>query len=351
MKHAVEFKGFEPPERLRKLVERLVSRLDKKTKSLRQDPLFLRFAMEEIPPHTLYKISLIFDVAGKTLAAKQETHDAEAGIRHSFVDIERQIDSYKANLRGEQWWKRLSKREELQRQDLELSAWAQDRDEAFFTFVTPHVERLSHFVRHLIAYAEAREDLVRGELAPEDVTDAVLIRAYNEFVKEPVRGNIRRWLLRLAFKEVQAAILRSKAERRRLVPVEKHVPKTPPAEEVSTLGEEILDFYQPDEILKLEDVVPDLEVPTPEEETELEELRRCVKSALNTMPVEWRQVLMLHDVENLESPEVAKKIGKSEPEVTRILEDARQYLRQKLTEAGCTFKGSAKDASLPARTG
>src|SRR6478735_5766960 len=92
MKHAVEFKGFEPAEAIRKLVERLISRLDKKTKSLQQDPLFLRFAMEEIPPHRLYKISVTFGLPGKTLAAKQEMHDAEAGIRHVFVDIDRQID-------------------------------------------------------------------------------------------------------------------------------------------------------------------------------------------------------------------------------------------------------------------
>src|SRR6185436_14485957 len=148
MKQAVEFKGFEPAEGLRKLVEHLISLLDKKIKSLPQDPLFLRFAMEETPPHKLYKISVMFALPGKTLAAKQETHDAEAGIRHVFVDIERQIDAYKAGMRGEQWWKRIDRREELQRQELELSAWAQDRDKAFFSLVTPHVERLNHFVRH-----------------------------------------------------------------------------------------------------------------------------------------------------------------------------------------------------------
>jgi len=47
---------------------------------------------------------------------------------------------------------------------------------------------------------------------------------------------------------------------------------------VSTLGDEILDFYQPDELLTLEDVIPDLEVSTPEQATE--ELRRCVRTAL-----------------------------------------------------------------------
>ena len=44
------------------------------------------------------------------------------------------------------------------------------------------------------------------------------------------------------------------------------VPETPPAEAVSTLGDEILDFYEPDEDLKLEDIIPDFDAPSPEEE-------------------------------------------------------------------------------------
>jgi len=51
----------------------------------------------------------------------------------------------------------------------------------FFARVAPHLEQLSDFVRHQIAYLEAIGDLPAGELTPDDVIDEVLVRAYREF--------------------------------------------------------------------------------------------------------------------------------------------------------------------------
>src|SRR3989442_13115201 len=44
-----------------------------------------------------------------------------------------------------------------------------------------------------------------------------------------------------------------------------------------------LDFYQPDEDLRMEDMVPDIEIPPPELIAETEELRRCVRAALSDL--------------------------------------------------------------------
>src|SRR5215831_14479857 len=98
------------------------------------------------------------------------------------------------------------------------------------------------------------------------------------------------------------------------------------------------DFYQPDEDLKLEDVVPDIEVPTPEESVEAKELHRLLRRLLDQMPREWRRALLLHVVRGRTKAEVAKAIGRRETEVRRILERARVYLRQDLTDYGYGFK-------------
>lgn len=340
MRYAVEFKHFEPTDAVRKLVGNLISRIDKKTKGLA--PVFLKFMIEEIPPHTLYTVSITLDVPGKTIAAKDQAHVAEHCIRAVFTQIERQLDAYKADLRGEQWWKRFTRREKLRRQKIGAPAAEQSSQESFFSIVNPHVSKLNDFVRHVVAFAEARGDLVPGELTPEDVVDAALIEAYVEFVRNPIRGEIRSWLIRHATKVLEREIKRSNAERRRMVHIEEDIPETPPAEAVSTLGDEILDFYQPDEDLKMEDIIPDIEVPTPEEEAETSELRRCVKAAVNSMPKDWRRALMLHYVQELKVPELAKMMEKREPEVDRLLANAREFLRQKLIASGCSVKGASR---------
>jgi ATP-dependent Lon protease len=55
----------------------------------------------------------------------------------------------------------------------------QHNRERFFSSASQHLDRLYEFVRHQLAYFEAAGDLMPGELTPEDVVDAVLLRAGN----------------------------------------------------------------------------------------------------------------------------------------------------------------------------
>jgi RNA polymerase sigma factor (sigma-70 family) len=224
-----------------------------------------------------------------------------------------------------------------------------DQQASFFLLVKPQLERLSHFVDHVIRFAEARGDLVPGQVVAADVVDAALLRACEEYLKKPVRGEIQRWLIQFAAREVETEIRRSKRERNHAISTEENIPETPPAEEVTTLGEEILYFYQPDEDLKVEDVIPDLEVPTSEELAETRELRGCVRSALASMPRDNRRVLLFHYVQGLRGRELARLIGKPPSDVARLLEDARTHLRQKLIDAGCTLRGGGEPSIQPAQ--
>ena len=206
----------------------------------------------------------------------------------------------------------------------------------FFALIGRHLDNLYHFVRHRLSYSEAVGDLLPRELTPEDVVDAVLLRAYREFVTSPPAGKIRSWLIGLAREEVAAQIARQRAWRARTpLRTEQDVPETPPAEAVSTLGDEILDFYAPDEDLKLEDVIADMELMTPDEAAETRELQWCVDAALGGMPEAWRRVVQLRYVDGLRPAEIAMRLGRPESETRELLTHARQYLRQRLVESGC----------------
>lgn len=232
--------------------------------------------------------------------------------------------------------------------------------EKFFSLAGQHLERLYEFVRHRLAYFESLGDLAPGELAAEDVVDAVLLRAYHEYVnpsrdsglslskvervKEPAGRDLLSWLIEFATERLRSEVKRLKSERNRKVRIEEDIPETPPVEEVSTLGDEILDFYQPDEDLKLEDIFPDVEISTPEEMTAAkEELLRCVNASLAAMPKEWRRALRLRHAEGFTDAELADALHKAAPEIERILEYGRQHLRESLIESGCTFIAKASE--------
>jgi RNA polymerase sigma factor (sigma-70 family) len=224
---------------------------------------------------------------------------------------------------------------------MNATPFEQQNRETFFSQIRRQLKGLYRFVRHQLAYFESLGDLLPGELTAEDVVDAVLLRAYRDFVKKPGERDMKAWLMELAQERLVSEIKRLKSAREQTVHIEEDIPETPPVEEVSTLGDEILDFYQPDEDLKLEDIIPDMKFPTPEQITETKELRRCVNAALSGLPREWRQALWLRHGEGLTSRKLAKAIGRPEPEIERILESTLQYLRQRLVELGCQFKESA----------
>jgi RNA polymerase sigma factor (sigma-70 family) len=217
--------------------------------------------------------------------------------------------------------------------------------ELFFELVGPHLTRLHHLVRHLLRYREATGDLRAGEVAPEELVDAVVVRAYREFVRHPPPGRpLKRWLVGLAREEVARELRRRKSwDARTPVHTEDDVPETPPEEAVSRLGEEILEFYEPEEDLRVEDVVPDLDLVGPEEQAESDELRWSVDAALAGLPREWREIVLLHHVEGLSGAELARVAGKSTDEVEHVLELAREYLRQRLVESGRALAAERHD--------
>jgi RNA polymerase sigma factor (sigma-70 family) len=353
MKHNVEFKNFEPEERIRKLIAQLINKLQKRAKRFPPDEVFLRLMIEENPARKLYHVSLVLEIPGKnpatkkTLATKADRHDLHETLRDAFDEIERQLEAYKSTLRGEHLWKQRARRDKLRQMKAAVVPLEQDNREIFFSLASRQLKGLYQFVRHQLAYFESVGDLIPGELTPEEVVDAVLLRAYREFVKDPAERDIGSWLTELATKQLESEVKRLTSEREGTVHIEEDIPETPPTEEVSTLRDEILDFYQPDEDLKLEDIIPDIKFPTPEQIAEIKELRRCVNAALAGLPREWRQALWLRHGEGLTGTKLAKAVGRPEPEIERILESTLQYLRQRLVELGCKFDESKSRPPVP----
>jgi RNA polymerase sigma factor (sigma-70 family) len=210
----------------------------------------------------------------------------------------------------------------------------QPEGERVFALLEPHLQRLYNFAGREIAYHVATGDLVAGDPTTEDVVDEVVLRASRELARHLARGDIGNWLIELAIEQLEREVKRVASRRDRAVAIEDDVPETPPEVAVSTLGDEILDSYQPDEDLKLEDVIPDPSTLTPEEVTQNRDLQRVVRRIVAGLPRSWRQAFMLHEVEGYSLEETARLVRRSTTEVARDLELAREYLRQRLLEAG-----------------
>src|SRR5262249_13813249 len=129
--------------------------------------------------------------------------------------------------------------------------------------------------------------------------------------------DIRSWLIRAAMDVLDAEVSYLKQDRQ-MVHIEEDIPS--------------------EEDLRFEDIVYDMAAPTPEEQVENKELRRIVRGLLAEMPEEWRRAKVLGGLRGRPEKQVAEALGKSEEEVGRILERAREHLRQRLVDYGYEFK-------------
>jgi len=115
MNYNIEFKNFTPQEEIQKLIQELIGKIEKKAQTFSPDASYLRLMLEENSVRKLYRVSITLELPKKTLATKEERHELVAAIRDAFAEIERQLETHKATLRGEPVWKRHARREQLRK--------------------------------------------------------------------------------------------------------------------------------------------------------------------------------------------------------------------------------------------
>jgi RNA polymerase sigma factor (sigma-70 family) len=337
VKQQFTFINCKDETRLRRLLERLVRRIERRLSAARlSEAPYLHGTIEKNPAHERYRVSILLNVPGRTLVAKEEGHKAEPVIREAVDELERQLNKHLSYVRQEPLWKRPARRaaipperlkEEIELNREEKQKWLRDEIHA-------DLQRLYSFVRREIAASLAAGDLRRGEIKVEDVIDAVIERALSQADSRPANLDVNRWLLKLSLEYLDAEVARLKKERASGVHIKEETPAGPFGEGVDTQTDEIFDFYQPDEDLRLEDLVPHPYVPSPEQVNESRDLQRYVNQTLAEMPQAWRRSFVLRHVEGFSVDEVARILDMTDDEVNQDLEHALVFLRQKVVESG-----------------
>jgi len=230
MQRDIEFKSFNPDQRIQRLIGQMTAKLEKQINVFAPELAHFRLFIDFVRPRTLYEISLTLDLHGKGLVAREQVHDLKAGIRAAFEEIERQLKKYKDGLHGEHW-KRPSRRAEVRWMRAHPAGNEETRHDAFFVLVTPHLKRLNRFVHHVIAYAEAEGDLMPGDLTSKDIVDGTLVRGFRDFASGRTIREVQGWLIRRALDQLESEVRRLKRERAGTVTMEPDSPEAPVVED------------------------------------------------------------------------------------------------------------------------
>lgn len=285
---------------------------------------------------------------GKKIVSVTASHNDLTPLAHMLAQaLFRQAKKHFDRLSAQDQIKRKARRERLR----ELKARIDTRpapvvQQAHWTIeaLLPKVEAVA---QRELAYLHAAGDLPRDYPTLHDVVDEAIALAESVWTSVPEENAAYRDLLKHLF----AVIDREVANSRQFGEfVSLDAPVEADAQDVAEamVEEEVFEFYQPDDTLRLADIIADSQHPDAATIAEQEELvDRSSEFAfafdlLKDMPRLWRRIFLLLRVDGLDASSVSEilLIPSQEDTVQRWLMQAEAFIAAHLEEAGVSKDGN-----------
>jgi RNA polymerase sigma factor (sigma-70 family) len=335
MKTRIDFHNIEPAshQSLQQAINDLAQRRVARYLERRIDPdtILLHVHLAKSAHRDYYQVSLQLSVPGATLTSRIEDWDLQVALRKAFDELETEVLKYTGRIKHEAAWRRKELGEEWPR--LKKAVDAQPFRAAWFNgLVQVLLPQLKRHVKRELSALRARGDLEPDYPMPQDIIDEVLARAYQRIDQRPQDVDPLHWLYQVANEVLSEEITRHRRQVAHVASTEAK-PVLPRDYTIDEVDHGVREFWQPAEMLKIEDVRP-VSTQTPEEQVSEEEMRKYFHDALASMPANWRRAVWLTQAEGIPVAKVATMLHASEEQVKRWIQQADEYLRARLEEAG-----------------
>lgn len=308
--------------------------LEKRLARFRPDLVRLEASVSQTRGKKRLRADLRLALPSGVLAAREEGFEAEPVLRRAFAALGRRLDRHLSRLKREPEWKRPARRARIGR----LLPPARDRAEAdrralYFDLIEDHLDHLYNVVRRELTYLEASGAVPAGRLSVRSLVAATILSGLERFEQRPTEFSVGDWLTGLAWRTIEAE---ARAARRAVPDDAASLDEAPdqPAGDPTAADQEMHEFYQPDDLLLLEDLVADEDGEDSETLTVRREAALALHRALADLPALWRKVVQRLHIEDETPEQAAAVLDLSAQEVARIAEAARAFLHQRLIEAG-----------------
>ncbi len=331
MRIQITYKGFEKQDKkaLKEKIIEKVTDLEKKLGSLADGDVSIRGTLEKNAKHKLFRFGVTLHLPHKMIAADEEGENITEVISKTFSELDRQAQKHKSRLKKEYLWKRVSRRKKLKSKVLDAQLVGNQpvmtRSESWFDSIKPHLDDLYHFAVHEITYLQAVGDLVADDMLPDELVDAVIVSAFERQNEKPENLETKAWLYQLAVDILEKEIEESR-QRRKAISLQTVIPD----EDIDT---NIYEFYQPDEVLKVEDLLGvSANIPEVEKSQAMAE-QALAQPAMTNLPRNWRRAAMLHHALGFSTAEVASIMRMEQAMVDDLLKLAARFMVDRTTGA------------------
>lgn len=325
MNHQWSFEQYEPSLPIQRFIEQQVSKLERSLRQLAPDGVLLQGRVAKPKRKRLYEVTLRLTWPESSIEVAEKGHEVRTLLRTGFKSLGRLLKRYQPP----------SLTEQIAEQ---ASAQCEDQSEpaSIEQLIDRHVPFLAEYVRRAMEHFQATGELDAEAVPSEAIMDETVMRAMSEYRTNPPISSVEDWLVRLADDVFKQRIEQEQQRRESAVqqeqPVEQRLSRVSPEQRGSAVEDEMYNWYQPDEKLHWEDIVPDPHVPSPEEIVARRQFQQEIEQIIATLPKRWRDVFVLHIIEDFTLEQVCLVTGQSLEEVQRDYQLARDFLRRQMAQ-------------------
>ena len=272
----------------------------------------------------------------KIIAVHGHGDSVKPAISEALDRLLRKVEKHISRVRQQEAYKRKARRARLR----ELKARQAEMPVEVVTKASGNIDqwlpRLEKAVRRELSFLQSQGDLPPDYPSVADVVDEVVATVKVAWSNESDSDEAYLKLLKAMHEVLDREVQHSRVFGE-MVSLE--MPPAPDAEDQAEamVEEEISEFWQPDALLKLEDIIADEEIAEPEEVAEAEAGEPEVDYTLVLMrdlPIQWRRALMLQQYEKLTPEALAEVFGEEVATIAAWLDAANRYLDARMREAG-----------------
>ncbi|WP_456439470.1 sigma factor-like helix-turn-helix DNA-binding protein [Caldithrix abyssi] len=295
-------------------LEQKIKKLETLLKNFNPDLCFLKIDLQADEKNRTYTVYLKLDLRSKVLKAKKSGNTLQASANEAFKALFREVKKYKEFLRREPEYrrKRFAESAKTSVSPLQLDEGVKS---VYSDLIQSILHKLINFTRReLLARDLFKENDPSGALVKEIIDEAIAnvgAEIGNQFNKREARRKLYKEIIKIIDQKI-------KGEHKRPISLEK---------EVYEIDEEnFFEYYQPDESLRMEDILPGVKWPE-----EQEELKLSLQEILEELPEDLRQAFTLTQMNDFSYEEVAMIQDKPVEQIKEEVEKARKIIQEKLT--------------------
>lgn len=315
MNQKIQLRNVDIAPPLKSLIERHSHKVKKVLPTFPADSVDLHVTLERLPRKNQFRAALVLTLPQNAIRVEDTRDNLTTSVVHAFEELFRKIKKFKSNLNREKFWHR-------------QGVIAEKRGGPGPTFVSRdainrNLQKIENYIRRELLHHSMVEGLPAGLVEPDAVVDEVFVEVASGLDRRPENLALEQWMFQVTRQKLSQRLAAIEEARQ-----EQHVEETPRFS--SRWDDEVLNFYHPDEVLRLEDVLADQKIATPEDSMARRELAEQLNKEIARLPKAVRDSFVLYALEGFAADEVAMITGTDPAEVLKHVETARKRLRSQL---------------------